>query len=104
MIADVDRRKDGTNILVAFGTSQNTSMLFSGEFLVSMDMGTAFKASGLSMNTKFNLKKMEWLPWNDDWFVAPPQAIRTASPILGFAHPSLYRSINAALAGIKLDK
>ena len=87
------------HVRVAFGTSQRTSTLYRGEFLVSRATNApAFAASGLSYDTKFDLRKIVDLPYHTEWFAVPPSAPHGQIPKLGTLHPSLMRAFQAAYA------
>ena len=72
-------------VSVAYGTSQKTDRLYSGEFRLSYD-------------TKFDLSKMLELPYNDDYFSVPPHAPHGQTPKLGSLHPSMVRIAASAFA------
>ena len=52
-VGEVDGK---THVEVAFGTSQRTDRLYSGEFRISPDDGEAYVLSGLGYPTKFDLR------------------------------------------------
>lgn len=81
---------------VAYGTSQSTHQLHSGEFLIAPPDGQAYVLSGLSYPTKFDLRNRKQLPYNEDWFRVPPLAPHGQTPRLGVLHPSLVRRAKAA--------
>lgn len=85
-------------VLVAYGTSQKVSQLYSGEFAITARDGSAFTIAGLSYPTKFNLKRRIELPYNESYFQVPPSAPFGQSPKLGTLHPSLIRRVSAAWA------
>jgi hypothetical protein len=60
------------DVLVAYGTSQKASRLYSGEFAITGQDGAAFRLAGLSYPTKFNLKRRIELPFNELYFQVPP--------------------------------
>jgi len=90
-------------VIVAFGTSQHTDDLRSGEFLVNRrhrpDQG-----SGLNKPTKFSVarNRLAKLPYNDQFF-APPPSRRSAGqkdPLVGRLSASTYiKPLQAAAAG-----
>ena len=84
------------HVEVAYGTSQKTDRLRSGEFLIAPADGNAYALSGLSYPTKFDLRHLKELPYNDDWFRIPPGAPHGQIPKLGVLHPSLMRRAKAA--------
>jgi len=83
-------------VAVAYGTSQNTDRLHSGEFLTSPADGEAYTLSGLSLPTKFHLRSVKKLPYDEQWFRVPPGAPHGQTPKLGVLHPSLMRRAKAA--------
>lgn len=90
---------DGSNaVVVAYGTSQKTATLYSGEFLISPDDGEAYEAAGLGYATKFDLARLATLPYSEEWFRVPPIPLFGQTPKLGVLHSSLMRRANAALA------
>ena len=86
-------------VSVAYGTSQKTNSLYSGEFRISKSEHTAAYASaGLSYDTKFDLRNVLELPFNDAYFSVPPHAPQGQMPKLGTLHPSLVRIASTAFA------
>jgi hypothetical protein len=84
-------------VSVAYGTSQKTDRLYSGEFRISKtEHPAAFKCSGLSYDTKFNLRNVVELPFIDAYFSVPPHAPHGQHPKLGTLHPSMVRIAAAA--------
>lgn len=82
---------------VAYGTSQRTTELHGGEFAIHRDRNpAAFRAAGLSYDTKFDLRQTVVLPYNAEWFSVPPAAPHGQKPLLGTLHPSLMRAVEAA--------
>jgi hypothetical protein len=84
------------HVTVAYGTSRRTAQLYSGEFLIDPADGVAFVLSGLSVPTKFDLRKTRHLPYDEAWFRVPPNAPFGQTPKLGLLHPSLVRRAKAA--------
>ncbi len=86
-------------VSVAFGTSQKTDRLYSGEFRISKsEHPAAYTSAGLSYDTKFDLRKVLELAFNDDYFSVPPHAPQGQIPKLGTLHPSLVRIAATAFA------
>lgn len=82
---------------VAYGTSQRTTDLRSGEFAILKTRNpAAYRAAGLSYDTKFDMKRTVILPNNAGWFSVPPAAPHGQRPTLGTLHPSLVRAVEAA--------
>ena len=86
------------HVAVAYGTSQNMDRLYPGEFLIRPADGEAYTLSGLSAPTKFDLRGVKELPYNEQWFRVPPGAPHGQTPRLGVLHPSLMRRAKAAFA------
>lgn len=92
----VSEYEDGAVLTVAYGTSKKLDQLLSGEFAIRRaDSPVAFKLSGLSFDTKFNLREQVDLPWIADFFGTPPGQL--SSPRLGSLHPSLLKAVKSAL-------
>ena len=85
-------------VVVAYGTSQKTHQLHSGEFLISPGDGVACPAAGLSFPTKFNLRLRATVSYTDEWFRVPPIPAFGQTPKMGFLHPRLMRQAQAAAA------
>ena len=84
-------------VSVAYGTSQKTDRLYSGEFLIAKsEHPAAYSSAGLSYDTKFNLNNILELPFNDAYFSVPPHAPHGQTPKLGTLHPSMVRIAAAA--------
>ena len=89
-------------VSVAYGTSQKTNRLYSGELRITKDEHpAAYASAGLSYDTKFNLRNVLELPFNSDYFSVPPQAPQGQNPKLGSLHPSMVRIAGAAFAATK---
>jgi hypothetical protein len=86
-------------VSVAYGTSQKTDRLYSGELKISKsEHPAAYTSAGLSYDTKFDLRKVLELPFNDDYFSVPPHAPHGQVPKLGSLHPSMVRIAAATFA------
>ena len=83
-------------VSIAYGTSQKIDTLFPGEFLIDHRDGDAWKLSGLSYATKFDLNRTVQLPFNSRWFAPPSEAPFGQTPKLGVLHPSLVKRARAA--------
>lgn len=85
------------HVRIAYGTSQRTATLYSGEFSILRERDrAAYEAAGLSYNTKFNLKNSLDLPYTTEWFSVPPAAPHGQTPKLGILHSSMMRAVQAA--------
>jgi hypothetical protein len=86
-------------VCVAYGTSQKTDRLYSGEFKISKsEHPAAYASAGLSYDTKFDLKNILELPFNDAYFSVPPHAPHGQTPKLGTLHPSRVQIAASAYA------
>jgi len=83
-------------VLVAYGTSQKTDHLRSGEFLITGHEVAAYQLADLSYTTKFSFHIAAELPYDSDWFKVPPGAPNGQTPKLGVLHPSLMQRVRAA--------
>ena len=83
-------------VLVAYGTSQKTSALRRGEFLVRKEASNAFKLSGLSFDTKFSFAHSVELDFAEEWFTVPPGAPHGQTPKIGTLHAVYGRAAHAA--------
>jgi hypothetical protein len=88
-------------VLVAYGTSQKTTSLRRGEFLLRRDASTAFKLSGLSFDTKFSFTDTVELDFSDQWFKVPPGTPSGISPKLGVLHAVYGKAAYAAYLAIQ---
>jgi hypothetical protein len=78
-------------VLVAYGTSRGATQLYSGEFAITKADQAAYKAAGLSFDTKFNLVRRLQSPFSDEFFAVPPRAPHGQLPKLGVLHPALMK-------------
>jgi hypothetical protein len=86
-------------VRVAYGTSQKTDRLYSGEFRIAQgEHPAAYASTGLSYGTKFDLRVALELPFNEDWFSVPPHAPHGQIPKLGTLHPSMVRMAASAFS------
>ena len=83
-------------VLVAYGTSQKTTQLRSGEFLIADCETAAYQLAGLSYATKFSFHTTVELPYSNEWFKVPPGAPNGQTPKLGVLHPSMMQRARAA--------
>lgn len=89
----------------AYGTSQRTTTLHRGEFLILRNRNpAAHAAAGLSYDTTFDLQRTLDLPYTGEWFSVPPAAPHGQSPRLGTLHASLVRALEAAYRGAANDR
>ncbi len=96
LVTVFDSPQQQYTVRVAYGTSQRVDQLFSGEFRIHPEDGAAFAASGLSFPTKFDLRNLVDLPYNEDYFSPPPGMPYGRLPKLGTLHPILVKRVQAA--------
>jgi PemK-like, MazF-like toxin of type II toxin-antitoxin system len=99
LVVSVRMFEDGVTIQVAYGTTQRTTALRSGEFLIAKDRHpVAFKQAGLAFDTKFDLNRVVELPWTDRYFKVPPTPNPAfgQTPKLGSLHASMIKALRAA--------
>lgn len=81
-------------VLIVYGTSR-TEPVYKGEFVIDSQLETA----GLSWPTKFDLNRLQKLPFNTAWFaVAPGVEIATPLPKMGVIPPVFIPVMRAAWA------
>ena len=89
-------------VSVAYGTSQKTNRLYTGEFRIGkIEHPAAYASAGLSFDTKFDLRNVLELPFNDDYFSVPPHAPYGQNPKLGTLHPSMVRVASTACSALQ---
>lgn len=104
-MCNVEEREDGTIVTVAYGTTQQLNRLHTGEFTIRKQGATAaFKAAGLSFDTRFNIGQTVALPWVADFFAVPPNAPLGQSPKLGNLHASVYLAAQAVRVAAQAAK
>lgn len=102
IVAVYDDSAPQFSVRVAYGTSQRTTTLYTGEFSIFRERNrVAFDAAGLSYDTKFNLKLAVDLPYSTAWFSVPPAAPHGQTPRLGTLHPSLVPAVQAVFRALK---
>lgn len=89
-------------VAVAYGTPQKTDRLYTGEFRIKkIEHPAAYASAGLSFDTKFDLRNVLELPFNDNYFSVPPHAPHGQNPKLGTLHPSMMRFAASAFAALR---
>jgi len=89
-------------VSVAYGTSQKTNHLYSGEFKIAKSAHpAAYASAGLSFDTKFDLRHILELPFNDTYSSVPPHSPHGQTPQLGTLHPSMVRIAASAFAAAR---
>lgn len=87
---------------VAYGTSKGLTRLAAGEFAIRREENpAAYALSGLSYDTKFDLRHVIELPWDEAFFAIPPDGRHGRIPKLGTLHPSLMKAAQAAANAVK---
>lgn len=98
----VTEHEDGVAVSVAYGTSKNTDRLFAGEFAIRKTQHkAAYAMAGLSYDTKFDLRNILELPWNDRFFAVPPLPQYGQSPKLGSLHIGMRKVLQTAARAVK---
>lgn len=104
LVCDVTERLGGVTVTVAYGTSQGLHRLHAGEFAITRQGNpAAYGSAGLSFDTKFDLRQLVELPWNEDFFAVPAQAPHGEHPKLGSLHASMMRAAQAAYQAVRRD-
>jgi hypothetical protein len=99
LVLEIIEREDGLEIAVVYGTSQRVDKLSTGEFAITrLGHAAAYRAAGLSHDTKFDFKQTAHLPWSDELFAVPPGAPNGQRPLMGTLHASMIRAAAAAHA------
>ena len=96
----IDVQMDNADLIfvsVAYGTSQKLNRIYSGEFQITqIDNPAAYAIARLSFDTKFDLRTILSLPFNQEWFSVPPHAPHGQNPKLGTLHPSMVKVASTA--------
>jgi hypothetical protein len=102
LVCEILEREDGLAIIVAYGTSRGPTRLHTGEFAITKrDNPAAYSVAGLSFDTKFDLRQIIALPWNEDFFGVPPRAPHGQNPKLESLHASMMRAAQAAFQAVQ---
>ena len=97
LVVEVVAREDGVEIAVVYGTSHRGDRLSAGEFAITrLGYAAAYKAAGLSHDTKFDFKQTARLPWRDKFFAVPPRPPNGQRPLMRTLHASLMKAAAAA--------
>lgn len=97
LVVTVAEHEDGVVVGIAYGTSQGLARLKSGEFAIRRELNkAAYELAGLSYDTKFDMRRIIDLPWNDAFFAVPPDARHGQTPRVGTLHPSMMKALRAA--------
>lgn len=82
-------------VLCAYGTSRVNKLWRRGDDLFVenyVDIGTM----GLSTATRFDLDRLMWLPWSEQYFVPPP-GIETTNPVYGHTPQDIQSMLRSIL-------
>ena len=102
LVISVTEHEDGLTVGVAYGTSQKTNRLVSGEFAIrKAEHKAAYAMAGLSYDTKFDLRNILHLPWNDSFFAVPPDPRFAQTPKLGSLHIGMRKALEAAALAVR---
>ena len=102
LVVSVAEYDDGISVTVAYGTSKKLDRMLSGEFAIRKAANSAaYAMAGLSFDTKFNLRDMVDLPWNEDFFGVPPDARHGQTPKMGSLHPGMMKDFAGAARVVK---
>ena len=97
LVISIAEHADGITVGVAYGTSQKTDRLVAGEFAIrKAGDKAAYAMAGLSYDTKFDLRNILELPWNDSFFAVPPDPQYGKTPKLGSLHIGMRKALEAA--------
>ena len=97
-VKERDDSMPGCRVLVAYGTSQRTTTLHPGEFLLRKQPSSLFELSGLSFDTKFSFKNSVELDYSSEWFKTPPAAGKFKTPKIRVLHLVYAKAAFAAYA------
>ena len=102
LVVEVIEHTDGFAVKLAYGTSQHLDRLFAGEIAIrKSENASAYRLAGLSYDTKFDLRHILEVPWDESFFAVPNRAPHGMTPRLGTLHPSLMKALEGALRAIK---
>lgn len=88
--------------MAAYGTSQKTDRMVTGEFVIrKAENKAAYEMAGLSYDTKLDLRNLAELPWNDSFFAVPTNPCHGQTPKLGSLHIGMKKAFAAAARAIK---
>ena len=102
LVLSVTEHGDGVAVEVAYGTSQRTDHLLSGEFAIrKAEHKAAYATAGLSYDTKFDLRHIVELPWDAEFFTVPPAPQHGQTPKLGSLHIGMTAALTAAARAVQ---
>ena len=102
LVVSVTQYEDGVSVKVAYGTSQKLDRLVAGEFAIrKAENKAAYALAGLSYDTKFDLRHIIELPWNENFFSVPPNPRHGQIPKLGSLHIVMKKALASAVRAVK---
>jgi hypothetical protein len=101
LVLEVSQYEDGHLLKVAYGTSKKVNQLMAGEFAIcKLANPLAYQLAGLAFDTKFDLRTVVEIPWDELFFAVPPRPEHGQHPKLGVLHPGLVKVVASALRAI----
>ncbi len=105
LVVSISEYDDGVMVKIAYGTSQKTDRLYAGEFVIrKAENKAAYEMAGLSYDTKFDLRQLVEVPWNNQFFAVSPKPAHGQTPKMGSLHINMKRALEAAVEALSLDK
>ena len=83
LVLNVADESEPQRVEVAYGTSKKTTQKYPGEFELTPRDGEVYQRAGLTEESKFDLRRSVWLPYNDRWFKPKPARPPKTTPKLG---------------------
>ncbi len=93
LVLNVADDSDPQRVEVAYGTSKKTTQKYAGEFELAPRDGKVFQRAGLTEESKFDLRRRVWLPYNERWFTPKPASPLRKTPKLGALDLNLNKSV-----------
>ena len=93
LVLNVADDSDPQRVEVAYGTSKKTTQKYAGEFELTPRDGKVFQRAGLTEESKFDLRRRVWLPYNERWFTPKPASPLRKTPKLGALDLNLNKSV-----------
>ena len=91
LVLNVADDSDPQRVEVAYGTSKKTTQKYAGEFELTPRDGKVFQRAGLTEESKFDLRRRVWLPYNERWFTPKPASPLRKTPKLGALDAKFFR-------------
>ena len=97
IVLSVERRDDGNQVSVVYGTSRNLTRLKAGEMAITQTKNpAAYALAGWAYDTKFDFNVIVDLPWSERYFKVPARSPHGNTPKLGTLHATILRAVEAA--------